>query len=43
MISYEICMSTLFLSVVLYSGSFSLIDIVNNQTDIWFIIPLFPL
>ena len=43
MISYEICMSTVFLCIVLYSGSFSLIDIVNNQKDVWFIVPLFPL
>lgn len=43
MISYEICISTIFLSIVLMSGSFSLVDIVNSQSDVWFILPLFPL
>ena len=43
MISYEICMSTIFLSIVLMSGSYSLIDIVNQQKEIWFVFPLFPL
>ena len=43
MISYEICISTIFLSVVLISGSYSLIDIVESQKEIWFILPLFPL
>ena len=43
MISYEICISTIFLSIVLMCGSYSLVDIVNQQVDIWFIVPLFPL
>ena len=43
MISYEICISTIFLSIILMSGSYSLIDVINCQKDIWFIIPLFPL
>lgn len=43
MISYEICISTLFLSIVLMSGSYSLIDIVSSQKEIWFFFPLFPL
>jgi NADH-quinone oxidoreductase subunit H len=25
------------------SGSFSLVDIVNSQSDVWFVLPLFPL
>ena len=43
MISYEICISTIFLSVVLISGSYSLIEIVEAQKEVWFILPLFPL
>ena len=43
MISYEICISTIFLSIILMSGSYSLLEVVNSQFDIWFIIPLFPL
>lgn len=43
MISYEICISTVFLSIILMSGSFSLVEVINNQEYIWFIIPLFPL
>lgn len=43
MISYEICMSTIFLSIVLISGSYSLVEIVNSQKDIWFVLPLFPI
>lgn len=43
MISYEICMSTIYLCIVLISGSFSIIDIVEKQKDIWFIFPLFPI
>lgn len=43
MISYEICISTVFLSIVLMSGSYSLIDIVSSQNELWFIFPLFPL
>lgn len=43
MISYEISISTIYLSVVLITGSFSLVDIVEAQQSIWFCIPLFPL
>lgn len=43
MISYEICISTLFLSIILMSGSYSLVDVIENQKDIWFFVPLFPL
>lgn len=42
MISYEISISTIYLSVVLIAGSFSLIEIVESQESIWFIVPLFP-
>lgn len=43
MISYEIAISTIYLSVVLLSGSFSLVEIVENQEHIWYIFPLFPI
>lgn len=43
MVSYEISISTIYLSIVLMSGSFSLIDIVEFQKNIWYIFPLFPL
>ena len=42
MISYEICLSTIYIGIILMSGSFSLIGIVEIQESIWFIIPLFP-
>jgi len=43
MISYEICMGTVFASVILMAGSFSIIDIVYSQIDVWFILPLLPI
>jgi NADH-quinone oxidoreductase subunit H len=43
MISYEICMGTIVSSVIMMSGSFSLVDIVYSQYDVWFIFPLFPI
>ena len=43
MISYEICISTIFLSIILLSGTYSLFDIVKNQEEIWYIVPLFPM
>lgn len=43
MISYELCMSTIFASIIVMSGSFSIFDIVNSQECIWFIVPLFPM
>lgn len=42
MISYELCISTIFLSIVLISGSFSIIDVVTRQESVWFVWPLFP-
>lgn len=43
MISYEICISTIFIGVILLSGSYSLSDIVLYQSHVWFVLPLFPL
>ena len=42
MISYELAMGATFSSVILISGTFSLIDIVNSQEHVWFVLPLFP-
>ena len=41
-ISYEIIMGVSFLSVVLISGSLNLVDVVESQWDMPFVIPLFP-
>lgn len=43
MISYEVSMGFIVISVVLCSGSFNLSEIVFAQEKIWFIIPLFPM
>jgi len=42
MISYEISMGLLILTVAVCAGSLNLFDIVYSQRDIWFFIPLFP-
>jgi NADH-quinone oxidoreductase subunit H len=42
MISYEITMSLNLLTIPLCIGSFNLHEIILAQTEIWFIIPLFP-
>ncbi len=41
MISYEVFMSIALMGVVLMSGSFSLVDIVNAQKNMWFVVPQF--
>lgn len=43
MISYEISISTIYLSVIMISGSFSLNDIIESQESVWFILPLLPM
>ena len=43
MISYEISISFIVLTVVLCTGSLNLSNIVIAQTKIWFLIPLFPM
>ena len=43
MISYEIAIGFIIISVVLLSGSLNLTYIVKSQTYIWFMIPLFPM
>lgn len=42
MISYELSMGATFSAVIMISGSFSLVDVVNTQEHIWFVLPLLP-
>ena len=42
MVSYEISMGLVIVTVLMCVGSLNLSDIVMAQKDIWFIIPLFP-
>lgn len=42
MISYEVCIGLIILSVVVCVGDLNLTNIVNAQQDCWFIFPLFP-
>jgi NADH-quinone oxidoreductase subunit H len=42
MISYEVCIGLIILSVVVCAGSLNLTDIVNAQKECWFVFPLFP-
>ncbi len=42
MISYEVSMILVLLSIVVTLGSFNIIDIVEFQQDIWLLIPHFP-
>lgn len=42
MISYEVSIGLIILSVVVCSGEINLSGIVESQEDMWFIIPLFP-
>ena len=42
MISYEICLSTIYIGLILIAGTFSLNGIVESQETIWFVVPLFP-
>ena len=43
MVSYELTIGFTILSIVVCTGSLNLIEIINIQKEIWFIIPLFPL
>jgi len=43
MISYEISMVFIILTVILCARSYNLTTIVKNQIDIWYFIPLFPI
>jgi NADH-quinone oxidoreductase subunit H len=43
MVSYEVSIGLILITVLLSVGSLNLTDICNAQTEIWFLIPLFPL
>jgi len=43
MISYEVSIGLILISILLCSGSLNFIDIVNYQKNIFFVIPFFPL
>jgi len=43
MVSYEVSMGFVIITVLLIVGSLNLNDIVEAQRDMWFIIPLFPM
>ena len=43
MVSYEVSMGFVIVTVLLLSGSLNLSAIVNAQKDMWFILPLFPM
>ena len=43
MISYEVSMGLIIISVLICVGSLNLNDIVYSQKEVWFIFPLFPL
>jgi NADH-quinone oxidoreductase subunit H len=40
MISYEVCIGLIIISVVLCAGALNLTDIVLAQKEVWFVIPL---
>jgi NADH-ubiquinone oxidoreductase chain 1 len=43
MVSYEVVMGLIILTVVLLVGSLNLTEIIQSQISIWYIIPLLPL
>ena len=43
MVSYEVSIGIIIINVLLCVGSLNLIDIVNAQQSLWFVIPLFPM
>jgi len=43
MVSYEVSMGFVIITVLLLTGSLNLSDIVNAQRGMWFVIPLFPM
>ncbi len=43
MVSYEVSMGFVIVTVLLVAGSLNLSDIVNAQRKLWFVVPLFPM
>jgi NADH-ubiquinone oxidoreductase chain 1 len=43
MVSYEVIMGLILLSVILLVGSFNFTEIVNSQLSVWYIVPLLPI
>jgi NADH-quinone oxidoreductase subunit H len=43
MVSYEVSIGFIIVTIVLCSGSFSLQTIIESQKNVWFVIPFFPL
>lgn len=43
MISYELILSSAILTVILLTGSFNIISIIESQEAIWFVVPLLPM
>lgn len=43
MISYEVAIGFIMISIVICSGSMNLTDIVMAQSKVWYVVPLFPL
>lgn len=43
MVSYEVVMGLILLTVILLSGTFNLTNIINYQENVWYIVPLLPL
>lgn len=43
MISYEVSIGLIIISVVLCAGSLRLSDIINAQREMWYVVPMFPM
>ena len=43
MISYELILSSAILTVILLTGSFNIISIIEHQQAIWYVVPLLPM
>lgn len=43
MVSYEVSIGFIIITIVICCGSFNLSNIIQTQKDIWFVIPFFPL
>jgi NADH-quinone oxidoreductase subunit H len=42
MVSYEVALGLIILSIITYSGTVNIQEITENQDKVWFIVPLFP-